>query len=65
MDVYCDKGIFDNADREALRQDKVISFSNKHRQFSFRYEYQAKIYVKNSMFEDEDTNHKIFDLVGE
>ena len=65
LDVYCDKGIFDNADREILRQDKVISFSNKHRQFSFRYEDHAKIYVKNSMFEDEDTNHNIFDLVGE
>ena len=65
LDVYCDKGVFDNADREILRQDKVISFSNKHRQFSFRYEDHAKIYVKNSMFEDEDTNHNIFDLVGE
>ena len=65
LDVYCDKGVFDNADREILRQDKVISFSNKHRQFSFRYEDHAKIYVKNSMFEAEDTNHNIFDLVGE
>ena len=65
LDVYCDKGVFDNADREILRQDKVISFSNKNRQFSFRYEDHAKIYVKNSMFEAEDTNHNIFDLVGE
>ena len=65
LDVYCDKGVFDNADREILRQDKVISFSNKNRQFSFRYEDHAKIYVKNSMFESEDTNHNIFDLVGE
>ena len=65
LDVYCDKGVFDNADREMLRQDKVISFSNKNRQFSFRYEDHAKIYVKNSMFEAEDTNHNIFDLVGE
>lgn len=65
LDVYCDKGIFDNADREILRQDKVISFSKKNRQFSFRYEDHAKIYVKNSMFESEDTNHNIFDLVGE
>lgn len=65
LDIYCDKGVFDNADREILRQDKVISFSNKNRQFSFRYEDHAKIYVKNSMFESEDTNHNIFDLVGE
>ena len=65
LDVYCDKGVFDNADREILRQDKVISFSNKNRQFSFRYEDHAKIYVKNSIFESEDTNHNIFDLVGE
>ena len=65
LDVYCDKGVFDNADREILRQDKVISFSNKNRQFSFRYEDHAKIYVKNSIFEAEDTNHNIFDLVGE
>ena len=65
LDIYCDKGVFDNADREILRQDKVISFSNKNRQFSFRYEGHAKIYVKNSMFESEDTNHNIFDLVGE
>ncbi len=65
LDVYCDKGVFDNTDREILRQDKVISFSNKNRQFSFRYEDHAKIYVKNSMFESEDTNHNIFDLVGE
>lgn len=65
LDVYCDKGVFDNADREILRQDKVISFSKKNRQFSFRYEDHAKIYVKNSMFESEDTNHNIFDLVGE
>ena len=48
-----------------LRQDKVISFSNKHRQFSFRYEDHAKTYVKNSMFEAGDTDHNIFDLVGE
>lgn len=65
LDVYCDKGVFDNADREILRQDKVISFSNKNRQFSFRYEDHAKIYVKNSILEAEDTNHNIFDLVGE
>ncbi len=65
LDVYCDKGIFDNTDREALRQDKVISFSKKDRQFSFRYEAHTKIYVKNSIFEAEDTNHNIFDLVGE
>ena len=65
LDIYCDKGVFDNADREILRQDKVISFSNKHRQFSFRYEDHVKTYVKNSMFEAEDTNHNIFDLVGE
>ena len=65
MDVYCDKGIFDKTDREALRQDKVISFSKKDRQFSFRYETHTKIYVKNSMFEAKDTNHNIFDLVGE
>ena len=65
LDVYCDKGVFDNADREILRQDKVISFSKKNRQFSFRYADHAKIYVKNSIFEDEDTNHNIFDLVGE
>ena len=65
LDVYCDKGVFDNADREILRQDKVTSFSNKHRQFSFRYEDHAKTYVTNSMFEAEDTDHNIFDLVGE
>ena len=65
LDVYCDKGIFDNTDREALRQDKVISFSKKNRQFSFRYEEHTKIYVKNSMFEAKDTDHNIFDLVGE
>lgn len=65
LDVYCDKGIFDKTDREALRQDKVISFSKKDRQFSFRYETHTKIYVKNSMFEAKDTNHNIFDLVGE
>ena len=65
LDIYCDKGIFDNADREILRQDKVISFSKKNRQFSFRYEEHTKIYVENNMFESEDTEHNIFDLVGE
>lgn len=65
LDVYCDKAIFDNADREILRHDKVISFSKKNRQFSFRYEDHAKVYVENSTFEAEDTDHNIFDLVGE
>lgn len=65
LDVYGDKSVFDKADREALRQDRVISFSKKNRQFSFRYEDHAKVYVMNSMFEDKDTDHNIFDSVGE
>ena len=64
LDVYADKFIFDKADRESLRQDKVISFSKQHRRFSFRYEVHTKITVKNDMFE-EKTEHNIFDSVGE
>lgn len=63
LDVYADKSVFDNTDRESLRQDKVISFSKKHRQFSFRYEVYTKITVKNDMFE-EKAEHNIFDSVG-
>ena len=65
LDVYGDKGIFDNVYREILRQDRVISFSKSNRQFSFRYEEHTKVAVENNMFEVKDTNHNIFDLVGE
>lgn len=65
LDVYGDKGIFDNVYREILRQDRVISFSKSNRQFSFRYEEHTKVAVENNMFEVKDTDHNIFDLVGE
>jgi CRISPR system Cascade subunit CasD len=63
LELYADKGLL--LDHPAdLRKDRVISFSQKNRQFGFRYEARkfVKIPVENGVVE---TDHDAFAALGE
>lgn len=47
------------------RKDKVISFSQVHRRFSYRYEVQMKVKINNPLFISNVEEHDIWEQIGE
>ena len=49
-----------------LRQDKVLSFSQKERKFGFRYESRVRVEVLNPLWQEQSsTEHDIFNSIGD
>lgn len=64
LEVYLDSQLV-NKDVYQLRQDYVRSFSQKGRRFGFRYEVRELISVQNPHYLNRNTEHNIFESIGE
>jgi CRISPR system Cascade subunit CasD len=62
LDVYADGNLID--EKVKFRRDKVLSFSQKHRKFTFRPEGRTKVRVNNDKFADTNDEHDIFEVLG-
>lgn len=63
LEIYVDSHLTEN-NHYQLRQDRVVSFSQKERRFGFRYESRLITYAHNPFFK-KNTEHDIFDFIGE
>ena len=57
LEVYADSDLIDGS-RRSLRKDRVISFSQKERKHSFRYENMLNMEVINKLASDR-TEHDV------
>lgn len=62
LDVYADGHLTDG--QMKFRRDKVLSFSQKHRTFTFRPEARTKVRVNNDKFDARSEEHDIFGILG-
>lgn len=63
LEVYCDSYLTEK-DSYQLRQDRVISFSQKGRKFGYRYEARLLMTVSNPSAK-KNTEHDAFSFIGE
>lgn len=64
VSLYADKGLIETGETR-MRRDRVITFSQKHRQFGFRSESRKDIFVKNPHYiKEEIEEHDAFDNIG-
>ncbi|MDY3041607.1 type I-E CRISPR-associated protein Cas5/CasD [Streptococcus pluranimalium] len=63
LEIYADNHLTDR-DGGQLRQDRVISFSQRERKFGFRYEERLVIAIANP-FSTNNTTHDAFSGIGE
>lgn len=63
LEIYIDNHLLDK-EAYQLRQDKVLSFSQKGRGFGFRYEARELVNVQNP-YQDKNTEHDIFESIGD
>lgn len=59
LEIYADKNLIPDFPSN-LRQDRVISFSQKHRRFGFRYEARKTVQISIS---DIQTEHDVFNAL--
>ncbi len=64
LEVYADSHISGETHKK-LRKDKVISFSQKNRKFSFRYESKYFVFVNNDNDGVVATKHDFWTYLGE
>ncbi len=64
LEIYADSFLSDK-ESNRLRQDRVISFSQKARKFGFRYEVRDLVDVSNPMAKKGETQHDIFSSIGD
>lgn len=62
LQIYADSHLLKDMP-ENLRKDRVISFSQKDRKFSFRYEANTYVDIENTSVSE--TSHDIFTYLGE
>ncbi|BAQ23879.1 type I-E CRISPR-associated protein Cas5/CasD [Streptococcus troglodytae] len=63
LEIYTDSYLTEKESYQ-LRQDKVLSFSQKGRKFGFRYEARLSVDVLNP-FQKNRTEHDIFNSIGD
>lgn len=63
VEIFGDSHLF-NSSKGVKRKDRVISFSQKNRQFGFRFESRKVISIPTGYFE-KDSEHNIFEAIGE
>lgn len=63
LEIYMDSHLTKN-NHYQLRQDRVVSFSQKERRFGFRYESRMIVPVQNPFYK-KNTDHNVFDFIGE
>ncbi len=65
LEMYADSDLLDDKPN-ILRKDRVISFSQKERKFSVRYESKTSVKVfKNQYSDNNSSEHDIWGVVGE
>ncbi|MGT2636518.1 type I-E CRISPR-associated protein Cas5/CasD [Streptococcus ratti] len=63
LELYADSHLTEQ-NHYQLRQDRVVSFSQKERRFGFRYESRMIVPVQNPFYK-KNTDHNVFDFIGE
>ena len=65
LEIYTDSYLTGKESYQ-LRQDKVLSFSQKERKFGFRYESRVRVEVLNPLWQEQSsTEHDIFNSIGD
>lgn len=65
LEIYTDSYLTGKESYQ-LRQDKVLSFSQKKRKFGFRYESRVRVEVLNPLWQEQSsTEHDIFNSIGD
>ncbi|AXQ78446.1 type I-E CRISPR-associated protein Cas5/CasD [Streptococcus chenjunshii] len=64
LEIYADNYLLEK-EAHQLRQDRVISFSQKARKFGFRYETRDSVTVLNPMAKENETEHDVFGSIGD
>lgn len=64
LELYADSDLL-VTENKTLRKDHVVSFSQKARRFSFRYESKIAIKVSNDSFVPKETTHDAFSAIGD
>lgn len=65
LEIYTDSYLIGKESYQ-LRQDKVLSFSQKERKFGFRYESRVRVEVLNPLWQEQSsTEHDIFNSIGD
>ncbi|MEX2785542.1 type I-E CRISPR-associated protein Cas5/CasD [Streptococcus sp. H49] len=64
LEIYADNYLLEK-EAYQLRQDRVISFSQKARKFGFRYETRDSVTVLNPMAKENETEHDVFGSIGD
>lgn len=64
LEIYADNDLLEK-EADLLRQDRVLSFSQKARKFGFRYEARENVIVLNPKFKESETEHDIFSSIGD
>lgn len=65
LEIYTDSYLTGKESYQ-LRQDKVLSFSQKERKFGFRYESRVRVEVLNPLWQEQSsTKHDIFNSIGD
>lgn len=63
LELYVDNLLSSNS-VAFLRQDRVVSFSQKERKFGFRYESRQIVVVPNDQYEPIQLEHDIIEAIG-
>lgn len=64
LEIYVDNYLLEK-EAYQLRQDRVLSFSQKARKFGFRYEARENVIVLNPKSKESETEHDIFSSIGD
>lgn len=65
LEIYADNYLLEKEVYQ-LRQDRVLSFSQKERKFGFRYESRVRVEVLNPLRQEQSsTEHDIFNSIGD